>query len=48
MNTSEQLYHMNDTLNFLADKIDREIRLLKNMLRKIIEHVKPKDEVFND
>lgn len=48
MNTSEQLYHMNDTLQFLNDKLDREIRLIKNMLRKIIEYIKPSEEVFNN
>ena len=46
MNTSEQLYHMNDTLQFLNDKLDREIRLIKNMLIRIIDYLRP--EVVSD
>lgn len=46
MNTSEQLYHMNDTLNYLSEKVDREIRLIKNMLIKIIDYLRP--EVVSD
>ena len=46
MNNSEQLYHMNDTLNYLSEKLDREIRLMKNLLRKIIDLIKPNDDDF--
>ena len=46
MNTSEQLYHMNDTLHFLSEKVDREIRIIKNMLIRIIDYLRP--EVVSD
>ena len=41
MNTSEQLYQMNDTLAYLSEKLDREIRIIKNMLIRIIDYLKP-------
>ena len=41
MNTSEQLYHIEETLRYLTDKVDREIRLIKTMLRQIIDYVRP-------
>lgn len=41
MNTSEQLYHMEDSLRYLTDKVDREIRLIKNMLMRIIDYLRP-------
>ena len=46
MNTSEQLYQMNDTLAYLSEKLDREIRLIKNLLRKIVDLIKPNEDDF--
>ena len=46
MNTSEQLYQMNDTLAYLSEKLDREIRIIKNLLRKIIDLIKPNEDDF--
>ena len=43
MNTSEQLYHIEETLRYLTDKVDREIRLIKTMLRQIIDYVRPQE-----
>ncbi len=43
MNTSEQLYHIEETLRYLTEKVDREIRLIKTMLRQIIDYVRPQE-----
>ena len=43
MNTSEQLYHIEETLRYLTEKVDREIRLIKTMLRQIIDYVRPEE-----
>ena len=49
MNTSEQLYQINDTLAYLSEKLDREIRLIKTMLRQVIDYVRPKEsEEYNN
>jgi len=37
MNTSEQLYHLTDTVAYMNEKLDKEIRLIKSLLRKILE-----------
>ena len=37
MNTSEQLYHLNDTLQYLVEKFNDEVRLIKALHRKIID-----------
>ena len=46
MNTSQQLYQANDTLAYLSEKLDREIRIIKNLLRKIIDLIKPNEDDF--
>tara|TARA_R110002020_G_scaffold279269_1_gene495033 strand:+ start:45 stop:185 length:141 start_codon:yes stop_codon:yes gene_type:complete len=43
MNTSEQIYHIEETLRYLTDKLDREIRIIKNMLIRIIDYVRPEE-----
>jgi len=43
MNTSEQLYHIEETLRYLTEKVDREIRLIKTMLRQIIDYIRPEE-----
>ena len=40
MNTSEQLYNITDTLHYLSEKLDREIRYIKAMLKKLLEYNK--------
>lgn len=40
MNTSEQLYNITDTLHYLSDKVDRELRMIKALLKKLLENSK--------
>jgi len=40
MNTSEQLYHMNDTLEYLSNKVDKELRYMKELLRKVLDEIR--------
>ena len=37
MNTTERIINMEDTLRYLVDKCDREFRIIKSLLRNLIE-----------
>lgn len=45
MNISEQLYHIGDTLNYMNDKVDSELRMIKALLKKLLDKIKDKDEI---
>lgn len=44
MNNSEHLYNISDTLRYLTDKVDTELRMIKSLLRKILEEMREKDQ----
>ncbi len=42
MNNNERLYNIEDTLKYLTDKMDKDMRWIKNALKFVINLTKPK------
>tara|TARA_Y100000401_G_scaffold78811_1_gene64380 strand:+ start:2621 stop:2758 length:138 start_codon:yes stop_codon:yes gene_type:complete len=44
MQSAERLCNIQDELNYLSGKVDRELRLIKELIKRIIDILKPKYE----
>tara|TARA_Y100000401_G_C8258903_1_gene192232 strand:+ start:280 stop:453 length:174 start_codon:yes stop_codon:yes gene_type:complete len=39
MNNTERIYHIEDTVSYIANKIEKDNRMIINLLKKLIEKI---------